>query len=194
MTLNAEYLSHIQSFRATGPIDVRRRQAPLRGHYEKVPEAAWVIDSAFTTGAKIPPSHPIHTHVICGDGIPVDIPVCVHRAVGGESDFPNPGEILAAALAACLDMSIRMIANLLDIKLARLDVEVSFGADVRGTLMMGKDVSVGFQTAQIKVSLKTEADLAEAQLNTLLDAAERSCVVLQTLRNPPKVEIERKFN
>ncbi len=194
MTLDAEYLNHMQSFCDAGPIGIHNRQAPLRAQYEKTPEAAWVIDHACTTGAAITPSHPIHSHVICGQGIPVDIPVCVHRAVGGESDFPNPGEILAASLAACLDMTIRMIANLMEIKLTRLEVKVDFCADVRGTLMMGKNVPVGFQTAQIKVGLKAETDLAEAQLNTLLDAAERSCVVLQTLRNPPLVEIERKFD
>jgi len=46
-----------------------------------------------------------------------------------------PGEVLAAALASCLDKAIRMIANLKDLKLSRREVHASFGADVRGTLM-----------------------------------------------------------
>jgi len=193
MTLDPKHLSHMQSFRSSGKINMRHRQAPIRAQYEEAPDAAWVIDHARTTGAKITPSHPIHAHVICGEGIPVDIPVSVHRAVGGESDFPCPGEILAAALASCLDTAIRIIANIMGVKLAKLEVQVSLGADVRGTLRMGENIPVGFQTAQIKVDLKTECDLAEAQLNALLNAAERSCVILQTLRAPPMVTIERTF-
>jgi len=183
----------MQSFRSSGKINMRHRHAPIRAQYEEAPDAAWVIDHARTTDAKITPSHPIHAHVTCGEGIPVDIPVSVHRAVGGESDFPCPGEILAAALASCLDTAIRIIANIMGVKLAKLEVQVSLGADVRGTLRMGENIPVGFQTAQIKVDIKTEYDLAEAQLNALLNAAERSCVILQTLRAPPMVTIERTF-
>jgi len=42
--------------------------------------------------------------------------------------------------------------------------------------------------------LETEGDLPETQVNGLLDAAERSCVILQTLPAPPQVKIERVFN
>jgi len=194
MSMNRKHLDHIRSFNGEGPIAVCDRQMPLRARYGVEPDAAWVFDHAHTSDAEIAASHPIHAHVVCGEGIPVDVPISVHKAVGGESDFPNPGEILAAALAGCLDTAIRMIANLMGIDLARLEVQVSFGADVRGTLMMGKNVPVGFQSAHMKVDLKTECDLPDAQLNALLDAAERSCVILQTLRAPPTVEIERVFN
>ena len=194
MSMNPEHLDRIRSFRSEGPIAVCDRQMPLRALYGVEPDAAWVFDHAHTSNAEITPSHPIHAHVICGEGIPVDVPISVHKAVGGESDFPCPGEILAAALASCLDTAIRMIANLKGIDLARLEVQVSLGADVRGTLMMGKNVPVGFQSARLKVDLKTKCDLPDAQLNALLDAAERSCVILQTLRAPPTVEIERVFN
>jgi hypothetical protein len=34
-----------------------------------------------------------------------------HTAVGGESDYPVPGELLCAAVASCLDSTIRTIAN-----------------------------------------------------------------------------------
>ncbi len=121
----------------------------------------------------------------------MNIPVSVHQAVGGESDFPCPGELLAAALASCLDTAIRMIANLKGIELQHLEVHVSLGADVRGTLMTGDNVPVGFQSAQMNVELEAADDQPEAHLNALLDAAERSCVILQTLRAPPDVRVER---
>lgn len=191
MTLDPKHLDHIQSFSDAPPLEILDRQLPLRQLYHDAPDAAWVHDHARTVDAQVPATHPIHAHVVCGEGIPVDIPVSVHKAVGGESDFPCPGEILAAALASCLDTAIRMIANLKGIKLSHLQVQVSFGADVRGTLMTGDKVPVGFQTAHMKVDLKTECGLSKMHLNALIDAAERSCVILQTLRAPPNVQIER---
>ncbi|WP_341863332.1 OsmC family protein [Gymnodinialimonas sp. 57CJ19] len=165
----------------------------MRKRYQETPDAAWVHDHARTVDAQVSANHPLHGHVVCGTGIPVDIPVSVHKAVGGESDFPCPGEILAAALASCLDTAIRMIANLKGIELSHLDVKVSLGADVRGTLMTGDNVPVGFQTVHIGVDLKTECDRAKPHLHALIDAAEQSCVILQTLRAPPTVKIERSF-
>lgn len=194
MTLPPKHLHYIQSFTDEKPLNILDRQQPLRKRYHSAPDAAWVNDHARTVDGQIFANHPIHAHVVCGEGIPLDIPVSVHKAVGGESDFPCPGEILAAALASCLDTAIRMIANLKGIELSHLEVQASFGADVRGTLMTGDDVPVGFQTAHMKVDLKTEGEFSGANLNALVGAAERSCVILQTLRVPPTVEIERNLN
>jgi uncharacterized OsmC-like protein len=190
MTLDPKHLRHIRTF-TTPPLCVLDRQMPLRTRYQDAPDAAWVIDRARTLDAQIPAHHPIHGHVVCGEGIPVDIPVSVHQAVGGMSDFPCPGELLAAALASCLDTAIRMIANLKGIELKHLEVHVSLGADVRGALMTGDEVPVGFQSAQMKVEIEAAGVLPEAHLDALLHAAERSCVILQTLRAPPTVYVER---
>ncbi|WP_300020134.1 hypothetical protein [uncultured Roseobacter sp.] len=59
--------------------------------------------------------------------------------------------------------------------------------------MTGDNVPVGFQTAHMKVDMKTECDMSTPHLNALIDAAERSCVILQTLSAPPTVEIERSL-
>lgn len=193
MALSAHHLERIQSIMGEGPTSIADRQSPLRKRYQDTPGTAWVHDDARTVDAQVRANHPLHAHVACGKEVPVDIPVSVHQAVGGESDFPCPGEILAAALASCLDSAIRLIANLKGIEIAHLEVEVSLGADVRGTLMMGENVPVGFQTASMKVALRSAVDLPEPRLEALVDAAERSCVILQTLRSPPPVQIERSF-
>jgi len=57
--------------------------------------------------------------------------------------------------------------------------------------MTGDNVPVGFQTAHMKVDLKTACGMSKPNLNALIDAAERSCVILQTLRAPPTIQIER---
>jgi len=191
MTLDPNHLNHIHAFAEGKPTNIFDRQLPLREQYHVTPDSAWVYDHAKSVDTQVPANHPIHGHVVCGEGIPLDIPVSVHKAVGGESDFPCPGELLAAALTSCLDTAIRMIANLKEIKLNHLEVQVSLGADVRGALMTGDSVPVGFQNAHMRVDLRTECDLSEPHLNALIDAAERSCVILQTLRAPPNVNIER---
>ena len=91
--------------------------------------------------------------------------------------------LLAAALASCLDSTLRIIANRLDIKLIRLSVTATGEVDVRGTLMVSPDVPVGFQHFQLAVDIEAEPDTAPAMLKALLNAAEASCVVMQTLRN-----------
>jgi len=194
MTLDPDHLSHIHSFKDAEPISILNRQMPLRQQYHDTPDAAWVYDHARTLDTQVSADHPIHGHVVCGEDIPLHIPVSVHKAVGGESDFPCPGELLAAALAGCLDTAIRMIANLKEIKLSHLEVQVILGADVRGALMTGDGVPVGFQNALMKVNLKTECGMSQPHLNALIDAAERSCVILQTLRAPPSVQIERSLS
>ena len=55
----------------------------------------------------------------------VRVPVGVHRAVGGLHDAPTPGDLLCAALAACQDSTFRMIANLMNIELEDLTVDVT---------------------------------------------------------------------
>ena len=66
----------------------------------------------------------------------IAVPVGVHRTIGGLHDAPTPGYILCAALAACQDSSVRMVANILGITLEYLEVEVTGDVDVRGTLAM----------------------------------------------------------
>lgn len=188
-----KHLQHIRTLAGNGRIDVRHRQSDLRASYETDPAKAWVTDRARTVDAEIGAAHPIHGQVIYGTAIPADQPVSVHCAVGGESDFPCPGEMLAAALASCLDTATRMIANLMGITLERLQVSVALGADVRGTLMMGKNVPVGFEKAVVTFELKAAGDVSQARLDALANAAERSCVLLQTLLDPPEIEIERNL-
>ena len=173
-------------------ISVSERQAPLRDLYAGEPDEAWVIDSAITSSDEVPAAQPLYAHVTFGTGLPTDLTVGVHKDVGGESDFPNPGEIFAAAIASCLDSATRMIANRLDIRLEHLQVIVKLRVDVRGTLRMDRSVPVGFQGVDISVRMSGVEGVTEAQLDMLIKAAEQSCVLLQTLRHPPEYCLRRE--
>jgi len=176
MTLDAEHLIHIRSVADAHSLNAFDRQLPLRQQYHGH-QQAWVYDHARTVDAQIPAGHPIHGHVVYGEGIPLAISVCGHTAVGGARDFSCPGELLATALVSCLDTAIRMIADLKEIKPSRLEVQVGLGADMHGALMTGDGVSVGFQTAHMKVDLQSKCELSKPHLNALFEAAKQSCVI-----------------
>ena len=167
-------------------ISVFDAQSPLRQQYKEIPTAALVTDHARTGG--IDPADPFHAYVEPMDGCGVSVPVGVHRALGGPHDAPTPGDMLCAALAACQDSSIRMVANLMGVELTALEVRVTGTVDVRGTLAMHKDVPVGFQSLHCEVQLKARDGTPPELLDRLCVAAERCCVVQQTLRRPPPVQ------
>ena len=122
-------------------------------------------------------------------GCGVVLPVGVHGAIGGMHDAPMPGDILCAALAACQDSAVRMVANLLDIDLEFISVEVTGGGvDVRGTMAIDKQVPVGFQSRRCVARLRAKEGTKPERLEKLRLAAEHCCVVQQTLRNPSRVE------
>ncbi|MDZ7780753.1 MAG: OsmC family protein [Gemmatimonadota bacterium] len=166
---------------------VRERQDPLRERYKAAPEEAAITDRARTTGGTN--ADPFHGFVLAGsEDFGVSWPFGIHRAVGGYHDAPNPGDVLCAALAACLDSTIRMIAERLDVTLKLLEVAVTADVDVRGTLLVDRTVPVGFQSMRCHVDVQVAEGTDPKRVQNLLDAAEHSCVVLQTLRSGVPVE------
>jgi uncharacterized OsmC-like protein len=127
------------------------------------------------------------------DGCGVVVPVGVHAAVGGLHDAPTPGDLLCAALAACQDSAVRMVANILGVELTQLEVSVTAAADVRGAMAMDAMVPVGFQSMTCEVKLKVKEGTPPDLLKKLQVAAERCCVVQQTLKSPPPVKTSFRF-
>ena len=164
---------------------VQDAQAPLRRQYEETPALAMVTDHARTCGTD--PADPFHSQVEPMDGCGVFVPVGVHRAVGGPHDAPTPGDLLCAALAACQDSAVRMVANRLGIELIALEVRVTAQVDVRGALGMEAEVPVGFQSMTCDIHLKVQEGTPPKLLDVLRSAAQRCCVVQQTLHQPPPV-------
>lgn len=156
---------------------VRERQDPLRKRYREAPEEARITDHAVALSAG---ADPFHGKVAAGEGAPFAFGI--HRAVGGDHDLPNPGDLLCAALAACLDSSLRMIAARMAVKLETLKVAATGFADVRGCLMVDSSVSAGFQRIEVDVRLGARQGTDPDHVAALTASAEQCCVVLQTLR------------
>lgn len=165
---------------------VQQRQQPLRARYRMEPTAAWIRDGAKTIDAC--GGDAFHGAVLPSNSVDAPIRFGIHRAVGGDHDYPNPGDLLSAALAACFDSTVRMIAEHLDIRLASLAVTVDAECDVRGCLLVDPSVAVGFQSMRCRVRMQPEGIVEPQRLQMLIAAAEKSCVVLQTLRNGVSVQ------
>jgi uncharacterized OsmC-like protein len=160
-------------------------QKPLRAGYKESPQQALITDHARTCGDT--PSDPFHLRVEPMIGSGQLMPIGTHAAVGGLHDAATPGDLLCAALAACQDSSMRMVANLLGVELTHLEVTVNAGADIRGALGMDASVPVGFQSITCDVRYTAKEGTPAELLAKLHVAAERSCVVQQTLKAPPAV-------
>jgi uncharacterized OsmC-like protein len=168
---------------------VAERQAPLRALYDESPQAALTRKTARTSAARVPASDPFHGEVEVGHGYGTWLHIGLDRQVGGLHDAPNPGDLLCAALAACEDGTLRMIANLLGVELSELEVEVNGELDVRGCLGVDADVRVGFTALECKVRLAAVEGTDPKRLKALRAAAERFCVNLDTLRGGIEVDM-----
>lgn len=166
---------------------VLERQEPLRERYRAAPSEAWISDRARTEGGV--EQDPFHGTVRAGEGSEA-WGVGIHRAVGGFHDRPNPGDVLCAALASCYDTTLRMIAERLRLPIEGLSVEVKGEVDVRGTLAVDRSVPVGFQRLTCRLRVRPGPGVSPEELARLAAAAERACVVLQTLRRGVPVQLQ----
>jgi uncharacterized OsmC-like protein len=167
---------------------VQQRQAPLCEQYAKSPSDARIFDGAHTLNACS--DDPFHGWVVPNHGSGESMRFGIHSAVGGDHDLPNPGDLLSAGLAACLDATLRMVASHMAIPLKSVQVAVAAECDVRGCLMVDPRVAVGFQRLRCSVNLVPEGDIDARKLHNLLAAAESCCVVMQTLRGGVSVVTE----
>lgn len=165
---------------------VWERQAPQRERYRQRPEDAHIVDEARSHGSS--GSDPYHSTVTPGTEYELTVPVGVHRGLGGLHDAPNSGELLCAALASCQDTTIRMVADLIGVEVLSLTVEVHGDVDLRGTLQMEQDVRVGFTHMRCHVDITVDPATAPDRVERMLEVAQESCVVADTLRQGVPVE------
>ncbi|MFT5253174.1 MAG: putative OsmC-like protein [Flavobacteriales bacterium] len=158
---------------------VHQRHLVLNEKYLKDTTSAWITDSAEVIGINL--RDPFRTTVSINDKMKVPFIIGVHKAVGGDHDFPNPGDLLCASLASCFESTIRLISDKLGIELIETKIRANAQVDVRGTLMIDKSVPVEFQCMHID-ALIIAKNANEKLLNTLIKGAKHSCIVYQTIK------------
>jgi uncharacterized OsmC-like protein len=167
-------------------VDVRARQAPLRQRYLDDPDGARDVVRVHGGGGDL--ADPLHCVVT-----PESVPEAVfhsgaHPDVGGDGDVPCSADLLLAALAACQETTLRMVAANMGVDLEELEVSVEGDWDPRGTLAMGREFPIGITAVRAHTRVVVRGDERGERAERLLRSAERYCVVLSTLRSGVPVE------
>ena len=159
---------------------LREIQEPIKARYRDEPDAARITLRA--SGA------------MAGDAMScsVDLGRAIyaagaHRGVGGSGSVACSGDLLLAALAACAQLTCQMVAANMGLEGVGVTVEVEGDLDLRGTLGTA-DVPVGFEAIRVRFDLN--GDVPPERLDKLKERTERYCVVLQTLLDPPRIEVD----
>ena len=162
--------------------ELKAIQAPLKERYRGSPEAALLTLKAEGRLDELGVACKVET----GRGL---IEAGLHPATGGTGLQACSGDMLLEALAACAGVTLKAVATALGIDIRDGRVQVEGDLDFRGTLSVSKEAPVGFRAIRIAFALDTDAD--EEKLASLLKLTERYCVVYQTLRFLPVIDIRR---
>src|SRR5215213_5937726 len=112
----------------------------------------------------------------------------LHPATGGSGLELCSGDMLLEALVACAGVTLKAVATALDIPLKSGRVSAEGDLDFRGTLGVAKDAPVGFAQIRLRFDIDTEAP--QEKLDQLRKLTERYCVVYQTIRSGPPVDVK----
>jgi uncharacterized OsmC-like protein len=162
-------------------IALRAMQAPLKDRYKSDPQAAHITLKAKGT---LDDAH-IACKVETGRALAI---AGLHPATGGSGLELCSGDMLLEALVACAGVTLKAVATALDIALKSATVSAEGDLDFRGTLGVAKDAPVGF--AQIRLRFDVDTDVPQEKLDSLLKLTERYCVVYQTIRSGPPIEVK----
>jgi len=159
---------------------LRAMQAPIKERYKTEPKAAFITLKAKGTLDDTS----IACRVETGRALAI---AGLHPLAGGSGLQLCSGDMLLEALVACAGVTLKAVATALEVPLRSGTVSAEGDLDVRGTLGVAKDAPVGF--AQIRLRFDLDTDAPQEKLDQLLKLTERYCVVYQTIRNGPPVEI-----
>jgi len=159
---------------------LRALQAPIKERYKADPKAGLITLKARGTLDDANIACKVET----GRALAV---AGLHPATGGSGIELCSGDMLLEALVACAGVTMKAVATAIDVPLKSAAVSAEGDLDFRGTLGVDKDAPVGF--AQIRLHFEIDTDAPQEKLDQLLKLTERYCVVYQTLRSGPPVEL-----
>lgn len=159
--------------------ELRSLQAPIKDKYKTDPDAAVI-----TLKANGSLDDGIACKVETGRALQI---AGLHPATGGSGRELCSGDMLLEALVACAGVTLKAVATAIEIPLKSGKVSAEGDLDFRGTLGVAKDAPVGFR--EIRLRFDVETDAPQEKLDQLLKLTERYCVVYQTIKAGPKVDV-----
>ena len=161
--------------------ELRAMQAPIKERYKAEPGAALITLKAKGTLDDTSIACKVET----GRALAV---AGLHPATGGSGMELCSGDMLLEALVACAGVTLKAVSTALAIPLKSGIVTAEGDLDFRGTLGVDKEASVGFREIRLRFDLDTDAP--QDKLNQLLKLTERYCVVYQTIKSGPPIEVK----
>jgi len=156
---------------------LRAVQAPLKDRYRHDPDAALITLRAEGDLG----SEEVSCSVDTGRAM---VHAGLHPASGGDGSFACSGDMLLQALVACAGVTLRSVATNRGIAIAGT-VRAEGDLDFRGTMGVDRGAPVGFSAIRLRFELDSTASAED--LEAVLKATERYCVVYQTLARPPRL-------
>lgn len=160
---------------------LRSLQQPLKDAYRRDPDRAVVTLRA--SGA-------------VGDGVSCSVDTGralaeagLHPATGGDGSQLCSGDMLLEALVACAGVTMAAVATSMGLDLRSAQVHAEGDVDFRGTLGVDKAAPVGFRDIRLRFEIDSDSD--DETLAKLIELTERYCVVLQTVRSGPTINVSR---
>jgi uncharacterized OsmC-like protein len=160
--------------------ELRAMQAPIKERYKNDPKAGLITLKAKGTLDDTNIACKVETgRALATAGL--------HPATGGSGMELCSGDMLLEALVACAGVTLKAVSTALDIPLRSATVAAEGDLDFRGTLGVAKDAPVGF--TQIRLRFDVDTDVPQEKLDQMLKLTERYCVVYQTIKSGPPVDV-----
>jgi len=159
--------------------ELRALQAPLKQRYRDDPGSAVI-----TLRARGELGDSVSCRVETGKAL---VEAGLHPATGGDGSFACSGDMLLQALVACAGVTLRSVATSRAIPIARGTVRAEGDLDFGGTMGVNRDAPVGFSS--IRLSFELDSGASSEDIDSLLAATERYCVVYQTLVRGPQLSV-----
>jgi len=114
------------------------------------------------------------------------------ESLGGTDRGPNPVELILTALGACQEITYRLYADLLEIPMDGIVVEVTGDIDLCGFLAVDDEARPGYSNITADVVIDSPA--SDADIERLKAAVEAHCPVFDIVSNatPVIVNIRKK--
>jgi len=160
--------------------ELRAIQAPLKKLYREQPDAARVPARA----EAILDTKDIACTVTGWHG---ETTAGLHKAGGGSGELACSADMLLEAMVACAGVTLRAVATAMGVTITGGRIIAEGTWDARGTLAVDRNVPVGLTEVTLRFHVESDAD--QAKLERVIQTTERYCVILQTLKTPPKISV-----
>jgi uncharacterized OsmC-like protein len=158
--------------------ELRAIQAPIKQLYRDTPDAARI--PARAEGSLDP-----NDIAIVVDAWHGKVTAGLHKAGGGTGELACSADMLLEALVGCAGVTLRAVATAMGVTIRGGKVIAEGVWDARGTLGVDRAAPVGL--TEITVTFDVDCDADKAKLERMIQTTERYCVILQTLKAPPKI-------